>query len=126
MKSPPLVIMRVACRIPCQDNEIMLAQSSPGGRLEAAERQRRAYRFWAPLYDEIYGGILRPAHRAIVELVSADEGRVLEVGVGTGLLLPQYPAHLQVTGLDISEHMLARAHRKVQDHRLDACRPADG
>jgi phosphatidylethanolamine/phosphatidyl-N-methylethanolamine N-methyltransferase len=97
----------------------MLAQSSPGGRLKATERQRRAYRFWAPLYDEIYGGILRPAHRAIVELVSEDEGHVLEVGVGTGLLLPQYPAHLQVTGLDISEHMLARAHRKVQDHRLE-------
>jgi phosphatidylethanolamine/phosphatidyl-N-methylethanolamine N-methyltransferase len=96
----------------------MLAQSS-AGRLEATERQRRAYRFWAPLYDEIYGGILRPSHRAIVELVSADQGRVLEVGVGTGLLLPQYPAHLQVTGLDISEHMLARAHRKVQDQRLD-------
>jgi len=96
----------------------MLVQSSPG-RLGSAERQRRAYRFWAPLYDEIYGGILRPAHRAIIELMSADEGRVLEAGVGTGLLLPQFPAHLQVTGLDISEHMLARAHQKVQDHRLE-------
>jgi phosphatidylethanolamine/phosphatidyl-N-methylethanolamine N-methyltransferase len=48
-----------------------------------------------------------------------DERRVLEVGVGTGLLLPQYPANLQVTGLDISVHMLARAHRKIRDHRLD-------
>jgi phosphatidylethanolamine/phosphatidyl-N-methylethanolamine N-methyltransferase len=95
----------------------MLVQSSPS-RLGSTERQRRAYHFWAPLYDEIYGGILRPAHRTIVGLMSADEGRVLEVGVGTGLLLPQYPAHLQVTGLDISERMLTRAHRKVQDHRL--------
>ena len=36
---------------------------------------------------------------------------MLEVGVGTGLALPHYKPHLQVTGVDLSPDMLLRARR---------------
>jgi len=39
---------------------------------------------------------------------------VLEVGVGTGLTLPGYPASAKVVGIDISPEMLARARKRVE------------
>jgi phosphatidylethanolamine/phosphatidyl-N-methylethanolamine N-methyltransferase len=85
---------------------------------DLVQRQRRVYRFWAPFYDRIYGGVLLSAHRKIIELVSEEAERVLEVGVGTGLLLPKYPRRLRIIGIDISEHMIAKARKKVFDQKL--------
>ena len=83
------------------------------------ERQRRAYRIWAPVYDRLYAGILADAHGKIIELASAESGRVLEVGVGTGLLLPKYSRKCHVTGIDISDEMMARAREKIAAQGLD-------
>jgi ubiquinone/menaquinone biosynthesis C-methylase UbiE len=45
-------------------------------------------------------------------LVSGAQGRVLEIGVGSGLNLPYYPAFVErVIGLDPSPGLLARARR---------------
>src|SRR5512133_132062 len=41
-------------------------------------------------------------------------GRVLELGVGTGANIPYYPKRCQVTGVDLSEQMLARARRRAE------------
>ena len=41
-------------------------------------------------------------------------GRVLELGVGTGANIPYYPKRCQVTGVDLSEQMLARAKRQAE------------
>jgi phosphatidylethanolamine/phosphatidyl-N-methylethanolamine N-methyltransferase len=43
---------------------------------------------------------------------------VLEVGIGTGISLPQYAPHLRIFGTDISEAMLRKAHARVADLRL--------
>jgi phosphatidylethanolamine/phosphatidyl-N-methylethanolamine N-methyltransferase len=83
------------------------------------ERQRRAYRIWAPVYDRLYAGILADAHGKIIELASAESGRVLEIGVGTGLLLPKYSRKCHVTGIDISDEMMARAREKIAAQGLD-------
>jgi phosphatidylethanolamine/phosphatidyl-N-methylethanolamine N-methyltransferase len=40
--------------------------------------------------------------------------RVLEVGVGTGLSLPYYPADCHVSGVDISEPMLEQARERAE------------
>jgi ubiquinone/menaquinone biosynthesis C-methylase UbiE len=42
-------------------------------------------------------------------LVAQVEGRVLEAGVGTGKNIPFYPADVEVTAIDVSAKMLARA-----------------
>ena len=42
-------------------------------------------------------------------------GRTLEVAVGTGRNLPHYPAGLDLTGLDLSPEMLARARRRAAE-----------
>jgi ubiquinone/menaquinone biosynthesis C-methylase UbiE len=42
-------------------------------------------------------------------------GRVLDVGFGTGLSLPYYPAEAQVVGIDVSLRMLVRGKRFARE-----------
>ena len=52
-------------------------------------------------------------NRARLRLVHGLSGRVLEVGTGTGLLLPAYPASVsEVVAIDIDPEMLARARQR--------------
>jgi phosphatidylethanolamine/phosphatidyl-N-methylethanolamine N-methyltransferase len=80
----------------------------------ALEGQRRAYARWAPIYDRVYYKLLSDAHRRTAAAAAAAGPDILEVGVGTGLVLPYYPAHCRVTGVDLSEDMLRKAADKVR------------
>lgn len=42
-------------------------------------------------------------------------GDVLEVAIGTGLNLEHYPAHVRLTGVDVSSEMLARARTRADE-----------
>ena len=85
--------------------------------LEAVEK---VYRRYAPTYDFYFGAVLQPGRRAVVERMRCRPGeRILEVGVGTGLSLPLYPRSVRVTGIDVSQHMLARAQALKLRHELD-------
>ncbi|MEC4718497.1 methyltransferase domain-containing protein [Noviherbaspirillum sp. CPCC 100848] len=65
------------------------------------------YRFYAPLYDRLFGAVLEPGRRALTEAVNVIKpSSILEVGVGTGLTLARYPASASVVGIDISDEML--------------------
>lgn len=48
-------------------------------------------------------------------------GEVLEVGVGTGRNLSQYPEGVRLTGIDISERMLERASRRAERLGVEVC-----
>ena len=73
-----------------------------------------AYKRYASSYDRIFGRILDPGRRLVVEKMNCLPGeKVLEVGVGTGLSLPCYPDQISVVGIDISPHMLARANQRI-------------
>jgi phosphatidylethanolamine/phosphatidyl-N-methylethanolamine N-methyltransferase len=85
-----------------------------------AEAVRAAYRRWAGIYDAVFGGIFLAARRRAVALVNHLPGReVLEVGVGTGLALPDYAAEKRVTGIDLSAEMLAQARKRVVESDID-------
>lgn len=74
----------------------------------------RAYRFYAPLYDRLFGAVLEPGRRALAQAVCALRPRtVLEVGVGTGLTLRHYPDTAAVTGIDLSDEMLTIARHRA-------------
>jgi phosphatidylethanolamine/phosphatidyl-N-methylethanolamine N-methyltransferase len=78
----------------------------------------RAYARWAPVYDLVFGAVFergRIAARAAAENVG---GRILEVGVGTGISLPNYSRHHRLVGVDYSEPMLRRAQDRVAEHDL--------
>ena len=75
----------------------------------------QAYDRWAPVYDFVFGGVFRKGRKAAIQATNRIGGRVLEVGVGTGISLPQYAPHLRIFGTDISEAMLRKAKRRVDD-----------
>jgi phosphatidylethanolamine/phosphatidyl-N-methylethanolamine N-methyltransferase len=72
-----------------------------------------AYRRWAPVYDYTFGLVAKEGRRHAVDIINARDGRVLEVGVGTGLSLPGYSRHLEVVGIDLSPEMLEKARERV-------------
>ncbi|MFL5732749.1 MAG: class I SAM-dependent methyltransferase [Chloroflexia bacterium] len=77
-----------------------------------AEKVRRIYNKMAARYDTTAGRPWVDALRA--DLFERARGNVLELGVGTGATFPHYPANLSsLTGLDISEGMLALARPKA-------------
>lgn len=53
------------------------------------------------------------------ELIQQADGRVLEVGVGTGTNLKYYSKEVQVTGIDFSPNMLKRAREKANRLPVD-------
>ena len=82
------------------------------------EAVAKSYARWAPVYDRTFGAVTHAGRRRATGFANAVGGTVLEVGVGTGLALPFYAAHMQVTGIDFSEDMLAKAQQKVAEQGL--------
>ena len=77
---------------------------------------RNIYDVWSYFYDMLWPAIvLRRTDRAIEQMHIRPGERVLDIGVGTGLALATYPKHARVTGIDLSEGMLRRARRRVQN-----------
>lgn len=79
----------------------------------------KTYRRWAPVYDKVFDSVFDMARRTAVDVAARAGGRVLEVGVGTGLSLPLYPPTCKIVGIDISEPMLEIARRRVAELRLE-------
>jgi phosphatidylethanolamine/phosphatidyl-N-methylethanolamine N-methyltransferase len=82
----------------------------------------RAYARWAPIYDLVFGAVFargRMAAIAAAERVCGQGGgRILEVGVGTGISLPDYARGNRLVGVDLSEPMLRKAHERVTEQKL--------
>jgi phosphatidylethanolamine/phosphatidyl-N-methylethanolamine N-methyltransferase len=84
--------------------------------------QKKAYESWAPFYDKVYVKFLADGQRKTAAAAAACGPDILEIGVGTGLVLRYYPAHARVVGVDLSTHMLAKAREKVETEGLSQVR----
>jgi ubiquinone/menaquinone biosynthesis C-methylase UbiE len=68
----------------------------------------------APFYDLLDLPFERGRYRRLRPLLFAGlSGRLLDAGVGTGRNISNYPVGSEVTGIDLSEAMLARAAKRL-------------
>lgn len=73
-----------------------------------------SYNFFAPIYDRLFGAVFEPGRQLLaLEVAVSQPARILEIGVGTGLLLPLYPRASKVVGIDLSPDMLAIARKRA-------------
>ena len=78
----------------------------------------KAYARWAPVYDVVFGKVFERGRLASIEAAERIGGRILEVGVGTGISLPDYARTNRIVGIDISAPMLRKAAERVAEHGL--------
>lgn len=75
----------------------------------------KAYDRWAPVYDLVFGAVFERGRRAAITAAERVGGRILEVGVGTGISLPDYAPDNRLVGIDLSEPMLRKAQERVEE-----------
>src|SRR6266700_1540002 len=78
----------------------------------------KAYARWAPVYDLVFGKVFQAGRIAATAAAERVGGRILEVGVGTGIALPDYAPTNRLVGIDISAPMLRKAQERVAEHGL--------
>jgi phosphatidylethanolamine/phosphatidyl-N-methylethanolamine N-methyltransferase len=76
-----------------------------------------AYARWAPIYDAVCGPVMVKGRRAAAAAARAVGGKILEVGVGTGLSFDDYDLTTEITGIDLCAPMLAKAREKMASGR---------
>src|SRR5260221_2623181 len=97
------------------------------------EAVEKAYGRWAPVYDLVFGKVFDHGRQSTIAEADRIGGRILDVGVGTGLSLSDYARSTRLCGVDISEPMLRKAQSPVRAlgltnvqmlARVDAKKPA--
>lgn len=79
----------------------------------------KCYDVWAYFYDHTFGALVHQRHHAAMSHIRAKPGSlVLDLGVGTGMMLADYPDDITVIGADLSAGMLAKAMGKKNEHNL--------
>ena len=74
----------------------------------------KAYERWAPVYDLVFGKVFDQGRQSTIAEADRIGGRILDVGVGTGLSLSDYSRATRICGVDISEPMLRKAQARVR------------
>lgn len=83
------------------------------------EAVAKAYARWAPVYDVVFGRIFSRGRAASIEAAEKIGGRILDVGVGTGISLLEYKRTNRISAVDYSEPMLKKARERVLENKLD-------
>jgi phosphatidylethanolamine/phosphatidyl-N-methylethanolamine N-methyltransferase len=82
------------------------------------ETVTRIYGRWAPVYDLVFGALFDHGRHAAIAASERIGGRILDVGVGTGIALPHYARTDRIVGVDLSEAMLRKAQERVAAQAL--------
>jgi len=78
----------------------------------------KAYARWAPVYDLVFGAVFDHGRKAAIAAAERVGGRILDVGIGTGLSLTDYSRDNRLCGVDLSEPMLRKAQERVEAFNL--------
>lgn len=89
--------------------------SNPPSQKSRVPHASKLYHNLVPAYQAVWPAVAGRHIRSAVSSLELPAGaKVLEVGVGTGLSLSSYPSHVQLTGIDLSESMLAEAEMLIR------------
>ena len=81
---------------------------------------KKIYGGYSGVYDALFKRFFYPRIKHAINYMDIKPGdRVLDVGIGTGLSLAEYPKHCRVVGIDLSTEMLSKAKRKIAINRYD-------
>ena len=75
----------------------------------------KGHRWYAAMYDLLAKGGEKAMSRHLSHIVGEAEGRVLEIGAGTGASLPYYERAREVVATEPDPFMLARALRRLEE-----------
>ncbi|MEM9415126.1 MAG: methyltransferase domain-containing protein [Planctomycetota bacterium] len=79
----------------------------------------KCYDLWAKFYDVTFGALVHKRHiRAVKQIRTKPGDIVLDLGVGTGMTLEEYPDDITVVGADLSAGMLSKAAKKIEQDGL--------
>ena len=70
----------------------------------------------AAMYDKILWPVENTLSKWRKKLLKDVQGKTLEIGIGTGKSMTDYPSGVSVTGIDSSENMLKYARRRANGH----------
>jgi phosphatidylethanolamine/phosphatidyl-N-methylethanolamine N-methyltransferase len=80
---------------------------------------RTIYDIHSAFYDATFGRLVRTRiARAISHINIRDTDNVLDLGIGTGVSLNDYPNRGRIIGVDLSGGMLREARKKIIERRL--------
>ncbi len=79
--------------------------------------ESKIYSDFAHLYEKIFSPFFEKRIHAVIKSLQIPPGaKVLEMGIGTGLSMAAYPAHCEVTGVDLAADMLEKAQEKADEN----------
>lgn len=117
-------VRRVGCQakiLSKNNNRSRQSRDRTGGEYNTMQLEYilKSYARYAPVYDQTFGWMLSFRGRSMAAGVTNKRpGKILEVGVGTGISLSYYRKEHEVHGIDISPDMLERAQQRVAKGNL--------
>ena len=114
VREPHQILIRVgASTLACWTPMTITDESQRRGAVS------RVYDRYASAYDILFGRVLHNGRAKLARVLRATPGeRLLEIGVGTGLMLGLYPRDISIVGIDISAGMLAAAEKRLKARAL--------
>jgi phosphatidylethanolamine/phosphatidyl-N-methylethanolamine N-methyltransferase len=95
-------------------------QSIPAGSaMLETSKVEKVYSKYSRYYDLVFGKLFHDSRLSALDLLGIVPGsRVLEVGVGTGMVLPSYPKDCRVVGIDLTGPMLNKGLERTRRYGL--------